>query len=82
MIYLAETGQIKLEYLQNQELLYKHAFIMSNILTCMDSAMITTGTIFGRHIGDIRFYCNGVIDLIEESIEKILEKNGVTYGNS
>ena len=65
LIYmLSLNGQADKEYLHNYDKLLLHAFILTRIDTCIFNRRITTGSEFFVSAGQIRFFCNGFLDMI------------------
>lgn len=62
---LALVGQVDKNYLKDLDKLYRHAFYITLIMSCIDNNLISNGSVFGKNIGDIRFYCNGFLDLLD-----------------
>ncbi len=66
MIILSKTGQISSSYAQNIEKTVKHACLLFTICCCPFNILIASGSQLIRNTSEIRFYCNGALDLIEE----------------
>ena len=61
MHFLAETGQIHESY-RDPRKIWKHALIITMQNACSYNSQIMTGSIFLKHTGFIRLYCNGFLD--------------------
>jgi hypothetical protein len=40
------------------------------MLNCAYNGIMQTGNMYGKHIGYIRFFCNGFMDILNEEYEK------------
>lgn len=63
-IELAKSGQILKKYLYDEDLLFKHCKILSNVLACSRNNIIETGLPYLTPVGAIRLYFNGAMDYI------------------
>ena len=79
MIILLKCNQIDESY-NDYTKLFSHALKLSQIFICWDNNLNTTGSGFGKLAGEIRFYCNGFLDIVvqaEKDSQLIREdKNG------
>ena len=73
MYLLLENHQIDESYQNNPEKILRHASYLIRIIQCWYNQLIETGSIYTKSLGTIRFYCNGVLDIIEKYSE---EKKG------
>lgn len=73
MFLLRKVNQIDPSYNNNLEKMLQHAFLLTTIFSCPDSKMMDTASLFGRQAGQIRFFCNGFMDLIVEKYNKNLQ---------
>ena len=78
MVYLAEADLIDKSYKYNDYKIMRHAFIMTHIINCLDNNIKETGSILGKSAEQIKFYCNGVLDLIDDIVyaEPFRERRG------
>ena len=81
MYMLAKSGQIDNSYLYNLNKIKKHAFLMSRIGSCPYNCQAMSGSVFVRNIGELRQYCNGVLDRVENTINLYIKyiKEGGTF---
>lgn len=71
MLYcLALAGQIDESYLHDKEKFLRHGYLISVSNNCPYNHLVETGTHYAKNAGYIRRYCNGVLDLVDEFIEK------------
>lgn len=70
MILLSSLNQIDNSYKNNMNKITLHALILIHLLNCCEDGLITCGTAFGISLGMIRFYANGILNIIEEEICK------------
>lgn len=68
MVYLAEANLIDTSYKYNDYKIMRHAFIMTHIINCLDNNIKETGSILGKSAEQIKFYCNGVLDYIDDLV--------------
>ena len=73
MIMLLNSQQIDESY-NDYEKLFRHGMIISQNFICWDNCLTSTGSGFGKYAGEIRLYCNGFLDLVEDSQEEFKEK--------
>lgn len=71
MYLLLQNKQIDESY-QDKEKLLRHALYLSKFGQCYYSRKTTTGSIYCNTVGNIRLYCNGLLDFLEELINKNL----------
>lgn len=70
-IYLmALCGQASDSYLYDFNKLKRHAFILAKSYQCYNSLKCRNGSIYIRGNEEIRFFCNGILDVIEENINR------------
>lgn len=69
MSLLLYSGQIDSKYNDNTEFL-KCAYNLTIMLNCAYNGIMQTGNMYGKHIGYIRFFCNGFMDILNEEYEK------------
>lgn len=72
MFWMAEAGQIDPGYKRNAKKISYHAMLLTGITCCAYNNQVATGSTLTRDTGYIRFYCNGLMDLVEEYIHVIL----------
>ncbi len=65
MNYLVRTNQIDLSYYDNRKLI-NHAYKMALLNSCYYNNVIKTGSLILRHSGQIRFFCNGLLDFLDK----------------
>ena len=53
--------------------------MLARAYQCFSSEKLLTGSIFIRNNGEIRLYCNGILDIIDEDIRK--EIGEIRYDN-
>ena len=70
MIILAKYNQINEDYITDFHKLFHHALLIAQSLNCWDNNLMTTGSGFGKLLGEIRLYCNGFLDLAVDLNEK------------
>lgn len=68
MFWLADSNLISPIYIKNTEKLIQHAFICSSLQNCIHNNIIETGSVYGRSLGLIKTYCNGVLSLLDDFI--------------
>lgn len=79
-IYLmAQCGQADESYLYDYKKLARHSFMLARAYQCFSSEKLLNGSIFIRNNGEIRLYCNGILDIIDEDIRK--EIGEIQYDN-
>jgi hypothetical protein len=84
LILLANSDQIDSSYKTNRHKLFHHAMILSQMFICWDNSLSQTGSGFGKTAGEIRFMCNGFLDLVDNTKDEFINKcrgNGVKYDN-
>lgn len=64
MKFLVQINQIDLSYNNPQKLL-NHAFKFALYNCCHYNNLVKTGSMLARHTGQIRFFCNGLIDCFD-----------------
>lgn len=70
-IYLmALCGQASNSYLYDFNKLKRHAFILARAYQCYNSLKCRNGSIYIRGNEEVRFFCNGILDLAEEDINR------------
>lgn len=77
MCMLREAGQIHECYNNNDELLLKHALMVTKLGSCWDANLKYMGSGVGIWAGTIRFYCNGALNFTmkyEEDVKTHWEK--------
>lgn len=81
MYMLAKSGQIDNSYLLDLNKIKKHAFLMSRIGSCPYNCQVMSGSVFTRNIGELRQYCNGVLDRVEKTINLYIKyiREGGTF---
>lgn len=79
MYLLASAGQISNTYLQDEKKLIRHAFILSVIGVCYYNNMIETGSNIIYSLSLLRNYCNGLMDILEEHINRDLAEHKGRY---
>lgn len=67
---LALCGQANESYLYDFNKLKRHAFILAKSYQCYNILKCRNGSIFIRGNEEIRFFCNGILDIVEEDINK------------
>lgn len=67
MFYLAECRQIDESYIYDYNKILRHACILSTIIRCQYNNLVETADYANMSVGMIRFWANGVLDLIEEA---------------
>lgn len=76
MMYLMSLiGQIDISYKNDFNKMKRHAFILAKYNQCYHTLKNRNGSIFLRGNEEIRLYCNGTLDAIEEIINKELQNN-------
>lgn len=73
MFLLIDCDQLDESYKNDYDKIFRHAYYMSHLTTCWDNNVAQTGSGFGRTAGQIRFFCNGYMDLLEEHIEEFIK---------
>lgn len=73
LLLLSSCGQIDISYSKNIKKTYLHAFLMANLNCCYYNLLIFSGSSLIRNTGEIRFLCNGIMDQIEDNVEKELK---------
>ena len=71
---LALAGQADRSYLYDFDKLKKHAFIMARNNQCYDGLKTMNGSIFLRGNEEIRQICNGVLDIICQTVEREIDR--------
>lgn len=70
MYLMALCGQISDSYLYDFNKLKRHAFILARSYQCYNSLKCKCGSIYIRSNAEIRFFCNGILDIAEENINR------------
>lgn len=73
MYYLSRINQIDPTYVYDNEKLLKHALIITVLYTCPDANIQETGSMFGKSVDNIKYYCNGAIQYMEPYFKRIQE---------
>lgn len=73
MIHLANCYQIHESYRTDLNKLYRHSLLLASLSTCLDNNLIETGTQFGRTANYCRLLANGLLDIIEQDIYRIVK---------
>lgn len=66
MYLLLKNHQIDPSYENNPEKIMKHAIALTKLTQCWYNNISQTGTLYGRTLGEVRLYCNGFLDLLED----------------
>lgn len=66
MYLLLKNHQIDSSYENNPQKILKHAIMLTKLTQCWYNNISQTGSLYGRTLGEIRLYCNGFLDLLEE----------------
>lgn len=74
MYLLLKNNQIDESYQNNPEKILKHAIMLVKLTQCWYNNISQTGSLYGRTLGEIRLYCNGFLDLLEDFV-KVGAKN-------
>lgn len=74
LILLSESNQIDISYKNNPQKMFKHAARLAVTFMCWDNNLNSTGSGFGKLIGELRFYCNGFLDLVDERKDEYLQE--------
>lgn len=74
MILLSQSNQIDESYKNNPQKLFKHAARLAVSFMCWDNNLNSTGSGFGKTLGELRFYCNGFLDLVDERKEEYIQE--------
>lgn len=70
-IYLmALCGQTDISYLYDFNKLKRHAFILARAYQCYNNLKCRNGSIYIRGNEEMRFFCNGILDIAEENINR------------
>lgn len=69
MSLLLYSNQIDSKY-NNKEEFLKCAYNLTTMLNCAYNGIMQTGSMYGKHIGYLRFFCNGFMDILNEEYEK------------
>lgn len=72
LFLMSLNGQVDISYSKNLQKTYKHAFLLANLNCCFYNLLIFSGSTLIRNTGEIRFLCNGIMDMIEDNIENEL----------
>lgn len=71
MEFLVKTKQIDLSYNNPQKLL-NHAFKFALYNCCHYNNLVKTGSMLTRHTGQLRFFCNGLMDCFDNVLGESL----------
>ena len=83
LFLMSLNGQVDISYSRNLQKTYKHAFLLANLNCCFYNLLIFSGSSLIRNTGEIRFLCNGVMDMIEDNIEnELLEVRKVSINGN
>ncbi len=66
MYLLIKNKQVDESYENNPEKIFRHIFYILNITSCWYNNCIQTGSLYTNTFGILRFYCNGLLDIIED----------------
>lgn len=69
MYLMAKYHQIDKSYLENHEKLLHHAMVIAKMNVCATARLVVSGSIFFTNAGQIRFFCNGLLDEIFSYID-------------
>lgn len=72
LILLLHNKQIDESY-RDYKKLFSHALRLSQLFMCWDNNLNTTGSGFGKLAGELRFYCNGFLDLVDEVKDEYIQ---------
>ena len=70
---LACCGQVSASYLYDERKLLRHSFILAIIGVCYYNNTIETGSNIIYSLSLVRSYCNGIMELIDEQVNKELD---------
>ena len=70
MHILLKNKQIDLSYENNNEKILRHSIYLSQFVQCFYNNIIDTGTLYSLSVGSIRFFCNGMLDIVEDYAKK------------
>lgn len=73
MFLLLDCDQLDESYKNDLDKVFRHAYFIAHLTTCWDNNIMQTGSGFGRTAGQIRFFCNGYMDLVENSLDEFFE---------
>lgn len=76
MFLLVRLGQINSSYYDNEKI-KRHSLLLTRILNCPYNCQVLSGSTFLRQSGEIRQFCNGLLDKIEQVINETMEKKNV-----
>lgn len=77
MFMMAQIGQIDISYLQDLNKLKRHAFILSLEENCYYILGLMTGSVLLHGASHIRYWCNGIMDEVEEFMNYYIENGEV-----
>ena len=80
MYYLSLAKQIDPSYIYNFKKLVLHAFILTPVRQCPYNLYITTGSLYNKDTGFLRWYCNGMMDEVENFMNLQREKGAILNG--
>lgn len=80
MYYLSLARQIRPDYASNFKKLILHAFIITPVRQCPYNVYITTGSLYNKDTGLLRWYCNGILDEVEDYMNLQREKGAQPDG--
>ena len=73
MQFMSLNNQIDESYKNNHKKIVQHAMYLAGLYCCSYNNQIMTGSVFHRHTGLIRLYCNGALDVIFDYGKKYLK---------
>lgn len=69
MYLLLQCHQIDDSYINNPRKIMRHAMYVAKVSQCWYDHLAETGSLYGRTLGNIRLYCNGFLDLLDDYIQ-------------
>lgn len=82
LVLLADSNQIDISYKDNPTKMFKHAARLAVSFMCWDNNLNITGSGFGKLIGELRFYCNGFLDLVDEKKDEYIQERHERNSNN
>lgn len=73
---MAQIGQVDRNYLHNFNKIKNHAFLIAVIECCYFNLLVATGSTILHPISQIRYFCNGLLDKAEETINQVVNTKG------
>lgn len=73
MYYLSRINQIDPIYIYDNKKLLRDALIVTTLYSCPDGNIQETGSLFGKSVDNIKYYCNGAIHYMEPYFKRIQE---------